>query len=129
MILDFFDDSPVRARIGKAEKAPLYKYQNGRCNYCGVKLEMAYLEIDHKTPVARYGSNRFSNFQLLCGPCNKRKGDMTDGEFRRAYKLTPSRQVDGPPNRVIPQKYFEGISKTIAAKKANYRRRAAETWW
>lgn len=43
---------------------------------------------------------------------------MTDGEFRRAYKLTPATKAKGPPARVIPQKRFEEISATISKRKA-----------
>ncbi len=120
---DLLDDRPLRKRVSKQDREHFYKRQSGKCNYCGKKDVLAYFEIDHKNPVANNGANRTSNYQLLCGPCNKRKGDMTDGEFRRAYKLTPARQADGPPSKVIPQKYFEEISKTIAAKKAKRRQR------
>ena len=92
-------------RASQRDKELFYKHnQSGKCNYCGLKLE-----LDHKTPLANKGANRTSNYQLLCGPCNNRKGDMTDGEFRRTYQLTPAKQADGPPSKVIPQKYFEEI--------------------
>ena len=32
------------------------------------------LEIDHVVPLARGGSNRLENLQLLCQDCNRRKG-------------------------------------------------------
>ena len=85
---------------------------------------MPYFHIDHKTPKARGGSESMSNKQLLCSPCNTRKGDKTDGDFRRVYKLTPSREAKGPPSKVIPQSYFEEISKAVGARKA--KARAAE---
>ena len=90
---------------------------------------MAYFHVDHKTPVARAGSNRISNLQLICGPCNTRKGALTDSEFRRRYKLTPSRKVKEPPQKVIPQKYFEEISKTIATRKVKQRRKREDDWF
>ena len=31
------------------------------------------LEIDHVVPLARGGSNRLENLQLLCRDCNRRK--------------------------------------------------------
>ena len=83
---------------------------------------MPHYEIDHKTPVARNGSNNFSNLQLLCGQCNKRKGDLTDGEFRKRFKLTPARQSKGPPTRTIPLTYFQKIAKEIASKKTTKRK-------
>ena len=115
-------DEPRRVRIGKKERELLHKGQGGKCNYCGRRLSLAYMHVDHKTPVAREGSNRVSNLQLLCSPCNTRKGDMTDGNFRRKYKLTPTRQAKRPPKNVIPQKYFEDITKSVQATR---RRRAS----
>ena len=117
-----YDDGPQRTRIGKKEKDALYKDQKGRCNYCGIKLGLVYMHIDHKTPSAMGGSDRLNNLQIQCGPCNTRKGATTDGEFRRKYKLTPSRQAKGPPSKQIAQSHFEGITKTVAQTRAKRRR-------
>ena len=117
---DFDDEEPKtkRRQFSKREKELLFKDQKGKCMYCGKKMEMTYFDIDHKKPVATGGKNRVTNLQLLCPPCNKRKGKMTDGEFRRAYKLTPSTKAKGPPARTIPQKHFEEISATTSKRKA-----------
>lgn len=42
-----------------------------RCRHCGDSDNLA---IDHITALALGGSNDFDNLQLLCGPCNSRKG-------------------------------------------------------
>ena len=126
------DETPQRRRIGKREleelRTLLAKKQRNRCMYCGKKMEPSYFEVDHMKPVARGGSDRIVNFQLLCAPCNKRKGDRTDGEFRKQYKLTPTRQAKGPPTKVIPQKYFEDLSKQRQVKKRRASRRADDDW-
>ncbi len=113
---------PERKPIGKRVKELLFADQKERCMYCGIKLGIRYFNIDHKTPVARDGTDNTGNLQLLCGPCNRKKRDLTDGEFRRAYSLTPSRQVKGPPTKVILQDYFDRITKERAAKRAKQRR-------
>jgi site-specific DNA-methyltransferase (adenine-specific) len=33
------------------------------------------LEIDHIIPKAKGGGNYYENYQLLCGACNRKKGD------------------------------------------------------
>ncbi len=111
-----------RGYIRKSTKEELYRKQRGKCMYCGIKLTIRYFHLDHKTPVARDGGNNIGNLQLLCVPCNGRKGDMTDGEFRRKYRLTPSRQVKGPPSRPLSQSRFDKITKENAEKRAKKRR-------
>ena len=76
--------------------------------YCGRKLDKDLFHIDHKTAFARGGRDSLSNLQLLCPTCNTRKGKMSDGEFRRRYKLGPVRGATPPP-RAIPMSHFDGI--------------------
>jgi site-specific DNA-methyltransferase (adenine-specific) len=56
-------------------KERLFKQQNGHCNGCNIQLEIRLFEIDHIIPKARGGGDYFENYQLLCGHCNKSKGD------------------------------------------------------
>ena len=43
----------------------------GRCRQCG---SAADLHFDHVIPWSKGGANTVTNIQLLCGPCNRRKG-------------------------------------------------------
>jgi hypothetical protein len=43
----------------------------GKCRQCGSIAELHY---DHVIPWSKGGANTVSNIQLLCGPCNRRKG-------------------------------------------------------
>jgi site-specific DNA-methyltransferase (adenine-specific) len=56
-------------------KQQLYKKQNGKCSACGVSFESRNLEIDHIIPKAKGGGDYYENYQLLCGNCNRIKGD------------------------------------------------------
>jgi len=62
-----------------AEWLALLAHHNGSCAYCGSK---ALGEIDHRTPLARGGSNLIENILPACRRCNRRKHLMTDDEFR-----------------------------------------------
>ena len=56
-------------------KERLYKEQNGLCNGCGIQFNIQNLEIDHIIPKAKGGGSYYENYQLLCGSCNRAKGD------------------------------------------------------
>ncbi|MCL2305306.1 MAG: HNH endonuclease [Planctomycetaceae bacterium] len=58
-----------------AVKERLYKQQSGKCNACGVDMENRHLEIDHIVPKSKGGGDYYENYQLLCGSCNRIKGD------------------------------------------------------
>ncbi len=45
------------------------------CAGCGRVLEIEFMQLDHIQPKAEGGANHISNRILLCGPCNRRKGD------------------------------------------------------
>ena len=56
-------------------KATLYGEQGGVCNGCKQHFRKENLEIDHKMPKSKGGSDDITNLQLLCGYCNRVKGD------------------------------------------------------
>ena len=107
--------SSGRKATSKSEKESMYAKQGGKCIYCGNKLSLHYLHVEHKTPLSRGGRDIHSNKQLVCGPCNNRKSDKTDGEFRRRYpRLKPASQAKGrPPSTLIPQGYFDNCDKKL----------------
>lgn len=53
----------------------LFGQQEGRCNGCGTAFEFRHFEVDHVVPRKRGGTDHIDNLQLLCGSCNRIKGD------------------------------------------------------
>jgi 5-methylcytosine-specific restriction endonuclease McrA len=51
----------------------VWQRDGGRCRHCGSREEM---QFDHVIPRSRGGSGLASNVELLCGPCNRRKGTL-----------------------------------------------------
>jgi len=55
-------------------KSWILKRDHYRCQLCGTDNPRVTLEIDHKVPVARQGTNNPLNLWVLCRPCNQAKG-------------------------------------------------------
>lgn len=60
-----------RAPIPREVRLAVWRRDGGRCTACGADFE---LEFDHVIPVALGGASTVGNLQLLCAPCNRRKG-------------------------------------------------------
>ena len=95
-----------RVQWPKVLKRELMRRQDNTCVYCGYRRRATSLDIDHIIPAVKGGSNDISNLQVICRPCNQRKGDQTDEEFRTRYtRLVPSTLLT-PPRRRISQAEF-----------------------
>jgi hypothetical protein len=68
---------PARGAIPDDVKQYVWQRDGGRCRQCGSPQE---LQFDHVIPVAMGGASTAENLQVLCGPCNRRKGaGLTSG--------------------------------------------------
>ena len=63
------------------------------CNGCAELFAIRNLEIDHIRPRARGGLHIFGNLQLLCGWCNRTKGDRTMKYLRERLREEALRDV------------------------------------
>ena len=76
------DDIPKRTDLGNVlrynapeNKTKLYGEQAGNCNGCGEHFQTQHLEIDHIIAESVGGTDHIENLQLLCGHCNRIKGN------------------------------------------------------
>lgn len=60
-----------RKAIPKDVTAFVFRRDGGACCECGTQQE---IQFDHIIPISFGGSSEAENLQLLCGPCNRRKG-------------------------------------------------------
>ena len=75
-------DIPKRTDLGNVprynvakNKNLLYGEQSGYCNGCGEHFQTQHLEIDHIIAESVGGTDHIENLQLLCGHCNRIKGN------------------------------------------------------
>lgn len=73
-------DIPRRTDINvpknyRQNKHVLYGQQEGQCNGCRMDFPFKVFEVDHIIPRRRGGTDHMENLQLLCGHCNRIKGD------------------------------------------------------
>ncbi len=75
-------DIPKRTDLGKLprynrpeNRTALYGKQKGYCSGCKEHFQEQHLEIDHIIAKSVGGTDHTSNLQLLCGHCNRVKGN------------------------------------------------------
>jgi 5-methylcytosine-specific restriction endonuclease McrA len=78
-------------------KKALFFRDRGECQKCGkdisgLRSPFDKLHLDHIVPLADYGNNDPTNFQLICSKCNQLKGTKID--YLRA-RFLPYWQQDG----------------------------------
>lgn len=70
-----------------AELEVWLKAQPLTCADTELRLTLATLQVDHRQPLERGGTNDLSNLCLAHRDANLAKGAMTDGEFRSLLAL------------------------------------------
>lgn len=74
-----------------------------RCWYCFKALSLLPGEMteiatkDHLIPISRGGSDLIDNIAPACFACNRKKGDMTEAEFRQALSTAFDTVCKGVP--------------------------------
>ena len=85
-------DIPKRTDLGKlpnyrTHRKQLYGEQAGDCAGCRVHFEARNLEVDHIISRRKGGTDHIDNLQLLCGSCNRIKGDRGMEYLRTKLQL------------------------------------------
>ena len=87
-------DIPRRTDLGglprynsPVNKRQLYGEQEGNCAGCVVHFEARNLEVDHIIARGKGGTDHIENLQLLCGSCNRIKGDRGMEYLRAKLQL------------------------------------------
>ncbi len=77
--------------FSKNIRQQVYAKYDGHCAYCGRKMEIEEMQVDHIHPKYHGGKNDMENLNPACRSCNFRKGTMTLKRFRKEIQ----NQADG----------------------------------
>ena len=88
ILADGSEFEKVRWKAVRARAIAIYEH---RCALCGQELDAKApphtrfsIEVDHKLSIKNGGpAYELENLQLLCFPCNRRKGSKTESELNR----------------------------------------------
>ncbi len=72
--------------ISKNARQQVYAKFDGHCAYCGRRIELEEMQIDHIHPKYLGGNNEMDNLNPACRMCNFRKGTLTLKKFRKAIQ-------------------------------------------
>lgn len=59
----------------------LYADYGKQCKYCGKRLDMNTLVLDHIIPISKGGSSNIDNLQIICRTSNGMKGSLYEIDF------------------------------------------------
>ena len=79
-------DKTPRTPLPPAVRQYVFERNDYQCQSCNkIDLSAKSLHVDHIQPLAKGGTDDFSNLQTLCSQCNLQKSDKIDPRFRRLY--------------------------------------------
>lgn len=78
----------LSAKAKRVVKKRLFGMQEGVCNGCGRPYDFKIFAMDHVKPRSKGGDDDEENLQLLCAPCNSRKGAKDERECTWMYKFS-----------------------------------------
>jgi len=78
LIIESMNNKKCNKRVPLSPKKRfiILKRDKFKCQYCGISAEESRLEIDHKKPISKGGTNDEDNLITACFECNRGKRDF-----------------------------------------------------
>lgn len=80
-----------RKQAVRFSRENVYLRDQGRCQYCAVRIVRAAATYDHVMPRAQGGRTSWENVVIACVPCNQQKGGRTPAQARMTLRSLPVR--------------------------------------
>lgn len=88
-------DALPMARSRGFSKSNIKQRDGGVCQYCGKKMPLGKLTVDHVVPKSRGGQTCYENLVTCCAACNRRKGNKTLSEADMTLMKKPNPPRNG----------------------------------
>ena len=86
----------VPRREVKFSRRNILARDENRCQYCGKRLPVSQLSLDHVHPRSRGGKSTWTNVVAACNPCNTRKGGRLPAEASMKLRTVPAAPKRNP---------------------------------
>lgn len=80
-----------RKPIPRKVREAVYRKYDGHCAYCGAKIDIKDMQVDHLIPFYNDGEETIDNYMPACRQCNFYKSTLTIEKFRNELELIPHR--------------------------------------
>jgi 5-methylcytosine-specific restriction endonuclease McrA len=102
-------------RAIKFSRENVYARDNGKCQYCGLKVPRHEATYDHVVPRIQGGPTTWDNVVIACVPCNQRKGGRTPEQARMALLNRPVKPKKLPDTVRLTFTFEKGMPATWKA--------------
>lgn len=86
-------DEIKRKKLTKQERLDIYNKYNGRCGYCGEKINIKDMQVDHIVALRVGGTDALDNMICSCRSCNHYKSTYTLEKFEKQLQEIPNRLI------------------------------------
>ena len=83
-----------RKKIPDFIRENVYKRFHGRCAYCGKKITLKEMQVDHVQSVYQGGADSLDNYRASCRACNYYKGGGDQEYLRTQISQTVHRLTE-----------------------------------
>ncbi|SCI52095.1 HNH endonuclease [Intestinibacter bartlettii] len=86
-------DEIKRKKLTKEERIEIYNRFDGRCGYCGEKIDIKDMQVDHIVALRVGGTDTLDNMICSCRSCNHYKSTYTLEKFEKQLQEIPNRLI------------------------------------
>jgi len=111
-IIRFLGKAIFHRRFVKFNRHNIWLRDQGRCQYCGVRLRTEEFTYDHLLPQSRGGKTKWENIVVACIPCNHHKANRTPAEAKMRLLREPFKPTQLPGQLSPALSWKEGMPES-----------------